>query len=98
MVCHELHHVSIYSETSILLQQYLTAAEQDRERYAQELKAYKQSEAYRIFSEQQKEQTVKKMKEEGGGEDSFQGPENNDTNGCDIPIFTEDFLDHNKSK
>uniref|UniRef100_A0A0K8T364 HMG box domain-containing protein n=1 Tax=Lygus hesperus TaxID=30085 RepID=A0A0K8T364_LYGHE len=75
-------------------QQYLTAAEQDRERYLQELAAYKQSEAYRIFSEQQ--QTGKKLKEEG--DDSFQGPENNNMNGYDIPIFTEDFLDHNKSR
>ncbi|CAA9993365.1 unnamed protein product, partial [Nesidiocoris tenuis] len=74
---------------------YLTAAEQDRERYAQELAAYKQSDAYRIFSEQQ--QVVKKVKEENE-ENSFQEPENNEMNGYDIPIFTEDFLDHNKSR
>ncbi|BES92984.1 High mobility group 20A [Nesidiocoris tenuis] len=76
-------------------QAYLTAAEQDRERYAQELAAYKQSDAYRIFSEQQ--QVVKKVKEENE-ENSFQEPENNEMNGYDIPIFTEDFLDHNKSR
>uniref|UniRef100_A0A161MRA5 High mobility group protein 20a n=1 Tax=Triatoma infestans TaxID=30076 RepID=A0A161MRA5_TRIIF len=73
-------------------QQYLTAAEQDRERYLQELAAYKQTEAYRIFHEQQ---ANKKPKIDG--EETMQGSEN-DLLGYDIPIFTEEFLDHNKSR
>jgi len=76
-------------------QQYLTAAEQDRERYTQELAAYKQSEAYRIFSEQQ---AGKKPKEESEETIPVQAPEGNDISGYDIPIFTEEFLDHNKSR
>ncbi|KAK9498288.1 hypothetical protein O3M35_002957 [Rhynocoris fuscipes] len=73
-------------------QQYLTAAEQDRERYLQELAAYKQTEAYRIFNEQQ---ANRKPKDDG--EETLQGSEN-DLLGYDIPIFTEEFLDHNKSR
>jgi hypothetical protein len=34
----------------------LDAAEQDRERYLKELNAYKQTEAYRIFTQKQQEQ------------------------------------------
>lgn len=41
-------------------QQYLEAAEQDRERYTKEYNAYKQTEAYKNFTKQQNE---KKMKE-----------------------------------
>ncbi|KAL1131378.1 hypothetical protein AAG570_010995, partial [Ranatra chinensis] len=73
-------------------QQYLTAAEQDRERYLQELAAYKQSDAYRIFSEQM---ARKKPKDEA--DETNQGTEN-DISGYDIPIFTEEFLDHNKTR
>lgn len=74
-------------------QQYLTAAEQDRERYLQEMNAYKQSEAYRIFTQRQ---ANKKQKEEAQEEENEK-----DTYmmaGFDIPIFTEEFLDHNKAR
>lgn len=73
-------------------QQYLIAAEQDRERYLQEVAAYKKSEAYRLFSEQQ---ASKKPKEEC--EETLHEPET-DVSGYDIPIFTEEFLDHNKAR
>lgn len=75
---------------SLFVQQYLLAAEQDRERYLQEVAAYKQSEAYKLFSEQQ---ANKKPKDEG--EETLQEAEH-DVSGYDIPIFTEEFLDHNK--
>lgn len=45
----------------MILQQYLDAAEQDRERYLQELTAYKKTEAYRLFTQKQ---ASKKQKEE----------------------------------
>lgn len=45
-------------DPSSFVQMYLDAAEQEREKYVQELAAYKQTEAYRLFNEQQK----KKMK------------------------------------
>uniref|UniRef100_A0A1B6DHW6 HMG box domain-containing protein n=1 Tax=Clastoptera arizonana TaxID=38151 RepID=A0A1B6DHW6_9HEMI len=75
-------------------QQYLTAAEQDKERYNQEMNAYKQTEAYRIFTQKQ---AVRKLKEEQREEI---GPEKESeiTAGFDIPIFTEEFLDHNKAR
>lgn len=43
------------------LQHYLDAAEQDRERYMRELQAYKQTEAYKIFTQKQSE---KKQRED----------------------------------
>lgn len=45
----------------MISQQYLDAAEQDRERYLQELTAYKKTEAYRLFTQKQ---ASKKQKEE----------------------------------
>lgn len=48
-----------------MLQQYLDAAEQDRERYLQELTAYKKTEAYRLFTQKQ---ASKKQKEESQDE------------------------------
>lgn len=44
-------------------QQYLDAAEQDRERYTREYNAYKQTDAYKLFT-QQNEKKVKENKEE----------------------------------
>lgn len=45
-------------------QQYLDAAEQDRERYTREYNAYKQTEAYKLFTQQQTEKKMKDNKEE----------------------------------
>lgn len=45
-------------------QQYLDAAEQDRERYTREYNAYKQTEAYKLFTQQQNEKKMKDNKEE----------------------------------
>ncbi|XP_075232360.1 high mobility group protein 20A-like [Lycorma delicatula] len=75
-------------------QQYLNAAEQDRERYLQEMNAYKQTEAYKIFTQQQ---AGKKPKEEP--QEEMKEPDKEaDISGFDIPIFTEEFLDHNKAR
>lgn len=52
-------------------QQYLDAAEQDRERYTKEYNAYKQTEAYKIFKQQQNE---KKIKEQSSKEDPKPAP------------------------
>lgn len=40
-------------------QQYLDAAEQDRERYTREYNAYKQTDAYKLFTQQQNEKKIK---------------------------------------
>lgn len=45
-------------------QQYLIAAEQDRERYTREYNAYKQTEAYKLFTQQQNEKKMKENREE----------------------------------
>ncbi|XP_066597930.1 high mobility group protein 20A [Prorops nasuta] len=83
-------------------QQYLDAAEQDKERYNREFSDYKQTEAYRIFSEKQIEKQNEAKKEKNGTEATLdqnesQQEKDNDFTGFDIPIFTEEFLDHNKA-
>lgn len=45
-------------------QQYLDAAEQDRVRYTKEYNAYKQTDAYKLFTQQQNEKKFKESKEE----------------------------------
>lgn len=61
-------------------QQYLDAAEQDRERYTREYNAYKQTEAYKLFTQQQNE---KKSKENKDKEDTVKIP----TPVCSIANF-----------
>lgn len=84
-------------------QQYLDAAEQDKERYNREFSDYKQTEAYRIFSEKQSSEKHTENKKERNGTDisaeqnDMQQEKDNDFTGFDIPIFTEEFLDHNKA-
>lgn len=84
-------------------QQYLEAAEQDKERYNREFHDYKQTEAYRLFSEKQSSEKQHESKKERNGTDinseqnDIQQDKDNDFTGFDIPIFTEEFLDHNKA-
>nr|CAI5859736.1 unnamed protein product [Callosobruchus analis] len=90
-------------------QQYLDAAEQDRERYRKEYNAYKQTEAYKLFTKQQSEKKVKGTIKDK--EDSVKiptpmvpqpvlskDPQDMSFGNLDIPIFTEEFLDHNKTR
>ncbi|XP_044002561.1 high mobility group protein 20A isoform X2 [Aphidius gifuensis] len=86
-------------------QEYLDAAEQDKERYNREFRDYKQTEAYRLFNEKQemeKRENSGNNKKERNGTDipndhPIETPVENEFSGFDIPIFTEEFLDHNKS-
>uniref|UniRef100_A0A3B4EM70 High mobility group protein 20A n=1 Tax=Pygocentrus nattereri TaxID=42514 RepID=A0A3B4EM70_PYGNA len=80
-------------------QRYLDEAEKDKERYMRELEKYQQTEAYKHFT--RKVQEKQKGKRHRGG-----------TNNCincltglikdrsvfDIPIFTEEFLNHSKAR
>lgn len=50
----------------LYLQQYLEAAEQDKERYNREFSNYKQTEAYRLFNEKQSERQNENKKERNG--------------------------------
>lgn len=85
-------------------QEYLDAAEQDRERYTREYNAYKQTEAYKQFAKQKNEK--KKEKDEVVkvsaplSQNHITSKDNHDLDftNLDIPIFTEEFLDHNKTR
>lgn len=85
-------------------QEYLDAAEQDRERYAREYIAYKQTEAYKQFAKQKHEK--KKEKDERvkvydpliQNHKSSKDSQDVDFTNLDIPIFTDEFLDHNKTR
>lgn len=75
-------------------QRYLDEAEKDKERYMKEMENYQKTEAYKLFRE-------KKMKESAAYSnaslDNLHGDEEN-TGTFDIPVFTEEFLDHNKAR
>ncbi|KAM7314912.1 high mobility group protein 20A [Ixodes scapularis] len=81
-------------------QKYLDEAEKDRERYTKEMEQYQQTEAYKLFTKKKHEKKTKGVEEtaangpaaEAASEDSRK----DDGLGFDIPIFTEEFLDHNK--
>ncbi|CAL1547882.1 unnamed protein product [Lymnaea stagnalis] len=80
-------------------QRYLDDAEREKEKYMKDLEAYQKTDSYKTF----RQQFEKKIKEEvdntdvqgmpvtGGGEEEESGT-------FDIPIFTEEFLDHNKAR
>lgn len=70
--------------------QYLDAAEQEREKYLQELTAYKQTEAYRMLNEGKKKMKMEPNEDEAGREPEMSA--------FDIPIFTEEFLAFNKAR
>ncbi|XP_067652904.1 high mobility group protein 20A-like [Haliotis asinina] len=82
-------------------QRYLDDAEKDKERYLKEMEAYQKTEAYKTFRMQQK-----KLRGDLGEETESTGlngsslemlnNEEEESGTFDIPIFTEDFLDHNK--
>ncbi|RZC39181.1 high mobility group protein 20A [Asbolus verrucosus] len=86
-------------------QQYLDAAEQDRERYTREYNAYKQTDAYKLFTQQQNEKKLKESKDDTKATNIIQSQpvvnkeiQDMDFGNFDIPIFTEEFLDHNKMR
>lgn len=89
-------------------QGYLDEAEKDKERYLKELEAYHQTEAYKMFLKKQNEKRKKDIDEgesshaiNGSGMDMINENTNradDDLPSFDIPIFTEEFLDHNKSR
>lgn len=91
---------------------YLDAAEIDRERYTREYNAYKQTDAYKLMTseqnakkqrqaadmmarqqQQQQESVVTINTDPTKEQESF-----STTHNFDIPIFTEEFLDHNKAR
>lgn len=73
-------------------QMYLDAAEQEREKYMQEMAAYKQTEAYRQFNEHKQKKKAKPNSTEEDNDKEVDVPI------FDIPIFTEEFLEYNKNR
>lgn len=81
-------------------QHYLDAALEDKERYTKEYNAYKQTQAYKT----PKQTNGKKVKIDNKDENKVSASlvqtkevhNEVDIGNCDIPIFTEEFLDHNK--
>lgn len=85
-------------------QKYLDEAEKDRERYTKELEQYQQTEAYRMFTKKQNEK--KARGDDGNAAAATNGTaadavsedsKKDELPGYNIPIFTEEFLDHNKA-
>ncbi|KAK3095460.1 hypothetical protein FSP39_014973, partial [Pinctada imbricata] len=78
-------------------QRFLDEAERDKERYNREMEAYQKTDSYKLF----KSQNEKKMKEKKKCNILLQimSERDEDERGAfDIPIFTEEFLDHNKAR
>lgn len=86
-------------------QSYLDAAVLDKERYTKEYNAYKQTQAYKSYTKQVSEKKLKenKDKDEVKGVSVQSASKESHSNeidmgNFDIPIFTEEFLDHNKTR
>jgi len=85
-------------------QRYLDEAERDKERYMRELEKYQKTEAYKHFTRKvQEKQKAKRHRGDGGHQVANEGLHDKDTEGkdrsvFDIPIFTEEFLNHSKAR
>ncbi|XP_060863008.1 high mobility group protein 20A-like [Metopolophium dirhodum] len=80
-------------------QQYLLAAEQERVKYIEELAAYKKTDAYRNFIQRKlKKKKVDTPIQELQELDKEKPFSNNSNTVNDIPIYTEEFLNFNKSR
>ncbi|XP_060557702.1 high mobility group protein 20A-like isoform X3 [Ruditapes philippinarum] len=76
-------------------QKYLDDADRDKERYNREMEAYQKTESYKQFKQQQEKRMKAEMDKDSSG---VEEEEENDTSAFEIPIFTEEFLDHNKAR
>lgn len=85
-------------------QRYLDEADKDKERYMRELEQYQKTEAYKHFSRKvQEKQKGKRHRGDAGrqapGESLHEKDlEIKDRSVFDIPIFTEEFLNHSKAR
>lgn len=86
-------------------QRYLDEAERDKERYMQELEKYQKTEAYKHFTrkQQEKQKGKKRHRADGGHQVANESLHEKDMDGkdmsvFDIPIFTEEFLNHSKAR
>lgn len=84
-------------------QRYLEEAERDKERYLRELERYQKTDAYRRFNRKvQEKQQEKRHRGDGGhqtvGDSLHEDGEGKERSVFDIPIFTEEFLNHSKAR
>ncbi|XP_037398268.1 high mobility group protein 20A isoform X3 [Pygocentrus nattereri] len=85
-------------------QRYLDEAEKDKERYMRELEKYQQTEAYKHFTRKvQEKQKGKRHRGDVGRQSTREALHENDgvikdRSVFDIPIFTEEFLNHSKAR
>ncbi|KAJ7311239.1 hypothetical protein JRQ81_006852 [Phrynocephalus forsythii] len=81
---------------------YLDEADRDKERYMRELEQYQKTEAYKVFSRKaQDRQKGKSHRQEGARQtdhDHEKEPDTKERSVFDIPIFTEEFLNHSKAR
>ncbi|XP_069019077.1 high mobility group protein 20A isoform X3 [Embiotoca jacksoni] len=83
-------------------QRYLDEAEKDKERYMRELEKYQKTEAYKHFTRKvQEKQKGKRHRGDVGHQVANEALHEKDAEGkdrtvFDIPIFTEEFLNHSK--
>ncbi|XP_058264686.1 high mobility group protein 20A isoform X3 [Hemibagrus wyckioides] len=85
-------------------QRYLDEAEKDKERYMRELEKYQQTEAYKHFKRKvQEKQKGKRLRGDVGRQAAREALHESDgglkdRSVFDIPIFTEEFLNHSKAR
>ncbi|XP_077567462.1 high mobility group protein 20A isoform X4 [Stigmatopora nigra] len=83
-------------------QQYLDEADRDKERYMRELEKYQKTEAYKHFTrkvqEKQKGKRHRDVGNQAANEALHEDTECKDRTVFDIPIFTEEFLNHSKTR
>ncbi|XP_065414534.1 high mobility group protein 20A isoform X2 [Chrysemys picta bellii] len=81
---------------------YLDEADRDKERYMRELEQYQKTEAYKVFSRKaQDRQKGKSHRQDGTRQTAHDHEKEADTKQrsvFDIPIFTEEFLNHSKAR
>uniref|UniRef100_A0A8C4ZJV2 High mobility group protein 20A n=1 Tax=Gadus morhua TaxID=8049 RepID=A0A8C4ZJV2_GADMO len=82
-------------------QRYLEEAERDKERYMRELEKYQKTEAYKHFTRKVQEKQKGKRHRTALGvslHTSSKDVEGKERSVFDIPIFTEEFLNHSKAR
>ncbi|NWH31926.1 HM20A protein, partial [Chloropsis hardwickii] len=81
---------------------YLDEADRDKERYMRELEQYQKTEAYKVFSRKaQDRQKGKSHRQDAARQPAHDHEKEADTKErsvFDIPIFTEEFLNHSKAR
>ncbi|KAM8782121.1 high mobility group protein 20A isoform 3-T4 [Rhynchonycteris naso] len=82
-------------------QRYLDEADRDKERYMKELEQYQKTEAYKVFSRKTQDRQKGKSQRQDAARQATHDHEEaevKERSVFDIPIFTEEFLNHSKAR